>query len=84
MPYGRVGEERRILESLSNWLELDTPLTSSYDLFEKTGKPHFGDMSPNIMVGKIVRNSHPPNENLRTDSLAPAWTAYRGLVKIYR
>ena len=72
------------LESLSNWLELDTPLASSYDIFEKTGKPHFGDMSPNISLGRIVRNSHPPNDSLPTDSLAPAWTAYRRLVKMYR
>ena len=72
------------LGNLSNWLELDTPLESSYDLFEKTGKPHFGDMSPNINLGRIVRNSHPPNDSLPTDSLAPAWTAYRRLVKMYR
>lgn len=51
-----VDNTESVLCAISNWLSLDEPLSSSYSLFEKTGKPGFGDPSKMILAGKVVAN----------------------------
>jgi hypothetical protein len=43
-----------VLESLSEWLGLQSPLSAQYQLHSKTAREKFGDSSGNIKSGKIV------------------------------
>ncbi|MDQ1362779.1 MAG: hypothetical protein QG652_639 [Pseudomonadota bacterium] len=47
-----------LLPRLSQWLELDTPLSECYGVFSQTGKDRKGDSSENIRGGKINRMVH--------------------------
>ena len=42
------------LDTLSDWLQLDTPLSSNYSIQKKTAQQRYGDSSPRITQGKIV------------------------------
>jgi hypothetical protein len=43
----------RLLPQLTEWLELDSPLSERYQTFSQTGKPLKGDSSPRIHIGQI-------------------------------
>ena len=45
----------RLLPRLSGWLELDTPLSERYQIFNQTGKARKGDSSARIRSGVIDR-----------------------------
>lgn len=45
----------RLLSTLSDWLELDTPLSERYQIFNQTGKARKGDSSERIHGGVIDR-----------------------------
>jgi hypothetical protein len=45
----------QLLPRLSNWLELDSPLSERYQVFSQTGKPRRGDSSARILSGSIDR-----------------------------
>jgi len=45
----------KLLTRLSDWLELDTPLSEQYQIFSHTGKARKGDSSGRIHSGKIDR-----------------------------
>lgn len=45
----------RLLSKLSDWLELDTPLSERYQIFNQTGKARKGDSSERIYSGVIDR-----------------------------
>jgi len=45
----------RLLPKLSEWLELDSPLSERYQTFSHTGKPRKGDSSERIHSGVIDR-----------------------------
>lgn len=45
----------RLLPKLSDWLELDTPLSERYQIFSQTGKARKGDSSERIHSGRIDR-----------------------------
>jgi hypothetical protein len=45
----------QLLPSLSDWLELDLPLSERYQVFSQTGKPRRGDSSARILSGSIDR-----------------------------
>lgn len=45
----------QLLPRLSQWLELDSPLSERYQIFSHTGKPRKGDSSPRIHSGSIDR-----------------------------
>lgn len=68
----------KLLPRLSDWLELDSPLSERYQIFSHTGKARKGDSSERIHSGSIDRTpvdySHiaVPEEVLR-----PAREAYR-------
>ncbi len=49
-----IADTAATLATLSQWLNLGTPLSPVYRTFKFTGKSGFGDPSPNIMAGKIV------------------------------
>jgi hypothetical protein len=42
------------LDTLSDWLQLDIPLSSNYSIQKKTAQERYGDSSPRITQGKIV------------------------------
>ena len=42
------------LKNIEDFLELQTPLKNSYELFKDTGKPLKGDSSKNIQAGKVL------------------------------
>jgi hypothetical protein len=45
----------KCLPILSNWLNLDTPLSTTYEVQKKTAKEHYGDTSDRIARGQITR-----------------------------
>jgi hypothetical protein len=47
----------QVLAALSTWLELETPLTSDYQVLLRTGEFGFGDPSGNIRSGRILDSS---------------------------
>jgi hypothetical protein len=49
-------DSENILEKISRFLGLKSPLTPEYDTFEKTGVAGAGDMSVNISSGKLNQN----------------------------
>ncbi len=44
------------LSKLSNWLGLDSPISTTYNQFKKTGEKRYGDSSENILSGKIQKS----------------------------
>ncbi len=66
----------KLLSRLTQWLELDTPLSDRYQLFSQTGKIGKGDSSPRIYRGSIdkTRTDYPhieiPQAWLRAARLA--------------
>lgn len=42
------------LQSLSDWLQLETPLSSNYELQKNTSKARYGDTSANLKAGHII------------------------------
>jgi hypothetical protein len=47
----------QVLLELSRWLELSDGLKPDYRTFPLTGAPGYGDPSPNILAGTVVRNA---------------------------
>lgn len=45
------------LAGIAQWLNLDSPLSSTYRTFRFTGAPGYGDPSPNIKVGAVVTDA---------------------------
>ncbi len=68
----------RLLPRLSEWLELDSPLSERYEVFSQTGKARSGDTSERIHGGRIDRNrvdySH---TEIPEEALRAAREAYR-------
>jgi hypothetical protein len=66
------------LAGLSRWLQLATPLSSEYQVFENTGKHQCGDSSEAIRSGKIVRSRNSYDEiQVPEQPLQQAERAYR-------
>ncbi len=65
---------------LERELGLSEPLCEEYTIFERTGKPNYGDTSETIRTGRIVRerSGHGPEEiSIPTDLLEKARDAYK-------
>lgn len=58
-----LGDTKSVLTPLQGWLNLNSPLTSNYQSFNKTGQIGAGDPSKYIRTGKIVPT--PEDENIR-------------------
>ena len=52
-----IADTDRVLAELSRWLELGDGLKADYRTFPFTGAPGYGDPSPAILAGKVVRNA---------------------------
>jgi hypothetical protein len=50
-----IGNTDRVLDRLTQWLDLSEPLRSSYRTFKFTGVEGYGDPSSNIKVGRVLR-----------------------------
>lgn len=67
-----------LLEKLTQWLELDTPLSERYQLFSQTGKARKGDSSASIYAGQIRRSGRDyAHIRLPEAALRRAWAVYR-------
>ena len=67
-----------LLPKLTDWLELDSPLSEEYQCFSQTGKPRKGDSSAHIHTGRINRTPITyPHITLSEDVLRPAHEAYQ-------
>ncbi len=68
----------KLLSRLTDWLELDSPLSERYQLFTQTGKARMGDSSEFIYSGKIekTRNDY-SHIRLAEDVLSRAQAIYR-------
>ncbi len=64
-----------VLASLTDWLELPTPLRSDYELNSKSGSQSWGDPSEHIKAGKIISLDHSPTV-IDLDVLDEANTLY--------
>ena len=67
-----------LLPRLTDWLELDSPLSERYQLFSQTGKARLGDSSDSIRSGRI-RKSRTDYSHIRLpdDALNRALAVYR-------
>jgi hypothetical protein len=54
-----LDERGRALERVGTFLRLVRPLHESYSIFPRTGQVGYGDSSPQIMAGRIVRDRPP-------------------------
>ncbi|MGH8851040.1 MAG: sulfotransferase family protein [Casimicrobiaceae bacterium] len=59
----------QVLQELSRWLGLGEGLKGDYRTFPLTGAPGYGDPSPNILAGKIVRNAEERHRHCPTISI---------------
>ena len=68
----------KLLRKLTDWLELDSPLSECYQLFSQTGKAGKGDSSELIHSGKIEKTrSDYSHIRLPQDALSGALEIYR-------
>jgi hypothetical protein len=51
-----LGDTERVLVELSRWLELGESLKADYRTFRFSGAPGYGDPSPTILAGTVVRD----------------------------
>ncbi len=51
-----VADTGAVLAGLTRFLELETPLTPTYAKFKHTGERGLGDMGPNILAGRVLRD----------------------------
>ena len=51
-----IDETDEVLYSLGSYLGLETPLSASYETFELTGAPVYGDPGKYISAGRIIRD----------------------------
>lgn len=80
-----VNDTDTFLAGLTDWLDLDIPLTSTYDVGPKTGTPVFGDTSDNIRAGSVrpIRQKH--EVEIPDRQLDQLWTAYdRAMTRLTR
>jgi len=68
----------KLLSRLTDWLELDSPLSERYQLFSQTGKTGMGDSSEFIRSGKIEKNRNDYSHiRLAEDDLSRTQAIYR-------
>lgn len=71
-------EPAALLRKLTDWLELDTPLSERYQLFSQTGKAGMGDSSEYILSGKIEKSRNDYSHiSIPEDVLSRAVAVYR-------
>jgi hypothetical protein len=87
---GLLADTERVLVELSRWLELGEPLKADYRTFRFTGAPGYGDPSPTIRAGTVVRNDEarhqhyvpiPISDDLLQQGLAAHASCREGLAR---
>ena len=70
-------DSRNLLQALTRWCELATPLSDRYQTFSLTGKARAGDSSELISSGKIeTSEDHYPGVRLKAQHISRAEQAY--------
>ena len=72
-----VDQTDRVLNDLSGWLDLQTPLKKQYSFFKKTGLPGAGDSSPYIRSGVIEKTPGYPHISIPSESLRKSYHYYQ-------
>ena len=73
-----VSDSKSVLLSLTRFLGLRKPLTTTYDIFRHTGQAGYGDPSETILLGEITyKQSNYSDILLTTDVLTKAQKAYK-------
>ncbi len=68
----------RLLPRLTDWLELESPLSARYEVFSQTGKARRGDTSERVRSGRIDRTrTDYSHVVIPEDALRVAQVAYR-------
>lgn len=67
----------RTFEQLERFLDLQQPLSETYQILHTTGKRGVGDSSQNIFSGSIVRNRKLEHLQVSDESFNAAWEAFR-------
>jgi hypothetical protein len=68
----------RLLPRLTDWLELDSPLSERYEVFSQTGKARRGDTSERVRSGRIDRTRVDYSHiEIPEEALSAAREAYR-------
>ena len=71
-----------LLPAITGWLELDTPLSEHYKIFNQTGEARKGDSSDLIYSGKIDKTIiEYPHIDIPQDEFSRALTVYRDIRK---
>ncbi|MEM8844736.1 MAG: hypothetical protein AAGB35_06790 [Pseudomonadota bacterium] len=71
-----LDETNFVLENLTNWLDLPTPLNNSYTEFDNTGKPGYGDPSEKIHARKLIKTKSYPDIRISQKILQKAKSYY--------
>jgi hypothetical protein len=73
-----------ILQKLSRWLKLSEPLSNRFSIFKNTGKASYGDSSPYIKAGKILKTDDNLSIKIPSDILSRGEAAYEECNNILR
>ncbi len=72
-----ISHTEELLMTLSNWIQLSTPLKNQYQLFSQTGRAGAGDSSQAIKAGEIIKSAnHYTDIDLADHLLESAELAY--------
>ena len=75
-----VQQSERVLQRLSEWLQLEQPLSSDYQRFQHTGKRKLGDSSAHIHSGRILSDAERARDRtplLQSGEVARSEAAYQ-------
>lgn len=72
-----VDNTERTLEEITEWLDLDEPLSKNYSTFKNTGRPGYSDPSRNIMSGVIIRTEGHPDIHIPEEILSKGKLCYK-------
>ena len=71
-----INDTDAFLSGLGGWLKLKEPLSPSYDVGPRTGRPGFGDTSANISSGVITSDRPAHDLDIPENLLDEIWDAY--------
>lgn len=78
-----IDDTPTLLDALGSFMELKAPLRSTYDTFEYTGRPKYGDPSKFITKGEIVRERTDYDQvDIPAELMDQAWTAFEHTRKV--
>lgn len=73
-----ANDTQRMLDTLTRWLQLESPLSPRYQRFSQTGVARAGDTSPAISSGEVISQATQyPDIALDAELLQRAMQAYR-------